>query len=132
MKIKMYLLKTLKEAVDVIAEQRVKGMQRYVFELTEILNKELRFWAQENDKILKEHGEKDEQGKLKISEQGFIKIATQEGKEALTVLNNEETGDLPEMSLEQGELLATQYALTRLEYALLKGLVKNNERSDAL
>lgn len=127
MKIKMYLLDQLWQAVNTMACQRVKGMNRYVYDLTTALEKELRFFAQENDAILKEYGEKDEAGNLIQDEHGSIKLPTAEGREALAELYNYETAELPEMSKEQAEKLDDEYALTREEYWILKQLVRSDD-----
>lgn len=126
MKIKIYLLKQMWQAVNTMACQRVKGMNRYVYELTTALEKELKFFTQENDSILKEYGEKDEKGNLIQDEGGNIKLPTSEGREALAELYNYDTADLPEMSKEQAEKLDDEYALTREEYWILKQLIRSD------
>ncbi len=126
MKIKMYLLNQMWQAVNTMAYQRVKGMNRYVFDLSNALEKELKFFSQENDSILKEYGEKDEKGNLIQDEHGNIKLPTEEGREALAELYNYDTADLPEMDKDQAEKLDTEYALTREEYWILKQLVRSD------
>jgi hypothetical protein len=127
MKIRMSQLQALDSAFGQLQSQRVKGMARFVYELSLFLKKESEYFNIEKEKLLKEYGEKDEKGNLIKDENGNVKILSKDGQKALIDFLNEETSDSPEMTKEQGELLDTEYALTFNEYAILVQLVRKDE-----
>lgn len=125
MKLKMYELQLLANAIATMKQNRVKGMNRFLFEVTAVLDKDAKYFNQELKSIQEAHAEKDNNGELIRNEQDMV-LLNGDGQKFFAELLQEDSSDYPTLTPEQGDLLE-EYPLLYDEFALLLRMVKRKE-----
>lgn len=125
MKLKMHELQLLANAMATMKQNRVKGMNRFLFDATAILEKDAEYFNQELKAIQEAHAEKDENGEVIKNEYSMV-LLNEEGQKVFAELLQEDSSDYPALTPEQGDLLE-EYPLLYDEFALLLRMVEREE-----